>query len=253
MNSNLKAIVIDDEKHARIILKELIALNNLPVEIIGEGENLPQAIELIYALKPQLVFLDIEMPGYSGLQIADFIKDRTNFDIIFVTAYNQFAVQALRLAAFDYLLKPVQLDELTQTVARLKIKKPNLDTNTLTQQFSVLQSNLSTTAKKIVIHTHKGKHFIEMDQIYYLEASGMYTVFHLNNAQLVASKPLKDYEAFLGGIFFRIHRSYIVNCKFVVKYSNAQGPMVTLTNAKMLPVSKNKLTTFLEFLKTVIA
>lgn len=247
--TTIKAIIIDDESHARTMLKELILLANLKIEIIGEGENLPSAVNLIYSLKPDIVFLDIEMPSYSGLQINDFLKDKTDFEIIFITAYNQYAIEALRMAAFDYLLKPLQIEDLTQSIERYHNKKKHPPLN-LTNKLDTLSNNLSNNApKKIIIQTHQGIHYFELDKIYYLEASGMYTVFHLESGQFIASKPLKDFEDILGNNFFRIHRSYIINCNFVIKYSNKEGAMITLINNTTLPLSRSKKEEFVNFTK----
>jgi two-component system LytT family response regulator len=253
MNQKIKAIIVDDEKHSRTLLKELIELAELEVEIIGEGENLPNAVELIYSLKPDLVFLDIEMPGYSGLQINDFIKSEREFDIIFVTAYNQFAIEALRMSAFDYLLKPLEIDELTASIDRYKKKKVLKIDNSITKKLEVLTNNLATTTnKKIVIQSQQGMHYFETDKIYYLEASSMYTIIHMDTGQFVASKPIKDFEEILSPNFFRIHRSYIINCNYVVKYSNKEGAVVTLINNTSLPISRSKRDDFIKHSKKVL-
>jgi len=200
-----------------------------------------------------LVFLDIEMPNYSGLQINDFIKSDRNFEIVFITAYNQFAIEALRISAFDYLLKPIQLEELEQTIMRFKAKLNKLSEQKITDKLAVLNHNLNpNVSKKIVIQTHQGIHYFEINKIYYLEASGMYTVFHLEAGQFVASKPLKDFEDILGTGFFRIHRSYIVNCNYIIKYSNKEGAMVTLINNATLPLSRSKREEFINFSKNLI-
>jgi len=246
----IKAIIIDDEKHSRTITKELLSQSFPEIEIVGEGDNLPKAVELIYEFSPNLVFLDIEMPNYSGLQINDFIKSDRNFEIVFITAYNQFAIEALRISAFDYLLKPIQLDELEQTIIRFKEKLSKLSGQKITDKLEVLSHNLNpNVAKKLVIQTHQGIHYFEINKIYYLEASGMYTVFHLEAGQFVASKPLKDFEDILGGGFFRIHRSYIVNCSLITVFSNKEGGSVTLNNGTNLPISRNRKEEFLSFQK----
>jgi two-component system LytT family response regulator len=252
MDQKIRAIIIDDEKHSRTLIKELIELSELDVNIIGEGENLPSAIELIYSLKPDLVFLDIEMPGYSGLQISDFIKADRDFDIIFVTAYNQFAIEALRMSAFDYLLKPLEIDELTASIERFKKRKALAVDNSITKKLDILTNNLTKTNKKIVIQSQQGMHYFETDKIYYLEASSMYTVIHLETGQFVASKPIKDFEEILSDNFFRIHRSYIINCNYVVKYSNKDGAIVTLINNTSLPISRSKRDEFIKHSKKIL-
>ena len=172
--NEIKAIIIDDELHARTLLSKILNMSFPEIKIVGEGENLPKAVELIYSLKPDLVFLDIEMPNYSGLQINDFITANRNFDIIFVTAYNQFAVNAIKISAFDYLLKPIQIDELTATIKRYKEKYKLSTENIISKKLEVLSQNLKpNNPKKLIIQTHQGIHYFELDNILYLEASGI--------------------------------------------------------------------------------
>jgi two-component system, LytTR family, response regulator len=245
----IKVVIIDDEQHARTVLKKLLEMKFPDVEVAGEGQSLPEAVDLIYKMKPELVFLDIEMPKYSGLQINDFIKNNNDFEIIFVTAYNQYAINAIRISAFDYLLKPVQIDELTEAMKRFMKKTEMKSEKETKNRLDILQENLKTSSpKKLVIQTHQGIHYFEMENILYLEASGMYTIVHSKDGQFVASKPLKDFETLLGINYFRIHRSYIVNCNFITKISNKDGSYVTLNDGSALPISRIKKDDFSEFL-----
>jgi two-component system LytT family response regulator len=250
--NEIKAIIIDDELHARTLLSKILNMSFPEIKIVGEGENLPKAVELIYSLKPDLVFFDIEMPNYSGLQINDFITADRNFDIIFVTAYNQFAVNAIKISAFDYLLKPIQIDELTATIKRYKEKYKLSTENIISKKLEVLSQNLKpNNPKKLIIQTHQGIHYFELDNIVYLEASGMYTIIHSKDGQFVASKPLKEFEEILSSNYFRIHRSYIVNCDFITKYSNKEGGAITLSNGSSLPLSRNRKDDFIKFTKSI--
>jgi two-component system, LytTR family, response regulator len=248
--SEIKAIIIDDELHARTILSKLLNFSFPEIKIVGEGEDLPKAIELIYKEKPDLVFLDIEMPNYSGLQINDFLGTKRNFDIIFVTAYNQFAINAIKISAFDYLLKPIQEEELAISINRFKEKfETSKNLNTI-DKLEILNENLkSTHPKKLIIQNHQGIYYFELETIFYLEASGMYTIVHSKEGQFVASKPLKDFESLLSSNFFRIHRSYIVNCDYITKYSNKEGSAITINNGTSLPLSRSKKEEFLQFTK----
>lgn len=250
--NEIKAIIIDDESHARDLLSKIITISFPDIKLVGQGENLPQAVDLIYSLKPDLVFLDIEMPNYSGLQINDFIKTDKNFDIIFVTAYDQFAINAIKISAFDYLLKPVQIDELTNTINRYKEKNKLNSENTIQKKLNALSNNLKpNNPKKLVIQTHQGIHYFELDNIFYLEAGGMYTIIHSKDGQFVASKPLKEFEEILSANYFRTHRSYIVNCDYVIKYSSKEGGAITLSNGSSLPISRSRKDEFLKFTKSL--
>lgn len=242
--NRIKAIIVDDEQHARTVLNKLLGMAFPEIDIVAEGSNLPEAVNLIQTHSPDLVFLDIEMPNYSGLQINDFIKSQRNFEIVFVTAYNHYAINAIKISAFDYLLKPVQLDDLKETIARFKEKKT--DSNVINNKLEILNENLKPNQpKKLVIQTHQGIHYFDLDSIHFLEASGMYTFIHSKTGKFVASKPIKDFEELLDQNFYRIHRSYIVNCNSVIKYSAKEGNTVSLTDGSSIPLSRAKKDEFL--------
>lgn len=249
----IKAFIIDDEAHARTVLRSLLLKNFPELTILGEAESIPKAMDSIYAQKPDVLFLDIEMPHFSGLQINEFLTADCDFEIVFVTAYNQYAINAIKLSAFDYLLKPIQIQELKETVNRLISKRKNTSSSNPSEQFASLEQNLQPNKpKKLVIQSHQGIHYFETEGISHLEASGMYTIIHSANEQFVASKPIKEFEELLTEYFFRIHRSYIINCKFITLYSNKDGGSVTLKNGISLPISRNKKEAFTEYLKNVI-
>lgn len=244
--TKLRAIIVDDEQHARVVLKSLLSKLD-GVEVVAESSNLPEAIDLLKQLKPNLLFLDIEMPKYSGLRIAEFIGQEKDFEIVFVTAYNHYAINAFKVSAFDYLLKPIQLSELNTTLDRLKNKLKYQ--NDLPNKLKVLDENLSgDRLKKLTIHSHQGIHYFELDSIVYIEASGMYSIIQTTTDSFVASKPLKDIEDHLDSRFFRIHRSYIVNCNNVTKVLNKEGTSVILKNGKSLPLARSKKEEFLKCL-----
>lgn len=248
----LKAYIIDDESHARTVLKTLIERNFQEVEICGEAESIPKAIDAIKEQKPELLFLDIEMPHFSGLQIHEFFNDGHNFEIIFVTAYNQYAINAIKLSAFDYLLKPLQISELRESLHRLLIKRSSYGSNTSLEKLKALEHNMcNTQPKRLVIQTHQGTRYFDLENISHLEASGMYTIIHTKNEQFVASKPIKDFEDMLTANFFRIHRSYILNCDHITRYTNKDGGNATLKNGIVLPISRNKKELFQEYLKKI--
>lgn len=237
-NSKIKAIVVDDESHARDLMKSVLGLFEHTIEIVGEGDDLPEAVRKIQELKPKVVFLDIDMPKFSGLKIKEFIAE--DVLIVFVTAHNQHAIEALRIEAFDYLLKPLDLDNLKRCVKRIE--------NHVGKQDEKMKSALLLNDKKLAVNTQQGTHFVEIDHISYIEAAAMYSIIHFKNEQLIVSKPLKDFMHLESKGFFRTHRSYLVNSKKVERFSSAFGNEVILENGITIPVSRTAKDKFKAFM-----
>ena len=227
-NSIIRAIVVDDESHARDLMKSVLGLFEHNIKIVGEGIDLPDAVRKIQELKPQVVFLDIDMPKFSGLKITEFLSD--DILIIFITAHSQHAIEALRIEAFDYLLKPLDLDNLKRCIARIE--------NHIGKHEEKAKSTLLLNDKKLAVNTQQGTHFVEIDQISYIEAAAMYSIIHFKNEQLIVSKPLKDFMYLENRGFFRTHRSFLVNSKKVERFSSAYGNEVILDNGITVPVSR---------------
>lgn len=244
--NRLKCVIIDDEKHARVILRELLKDLDREIEVVGEGSDLPQAVKLMNEYNPDILFLDIEMPNYSGLQIGDFMHPDKEVEIVFVTAYDQYAIDAIRLSAFDYLLKPVQPDDLRKCIERYKRQRSLKTHSEVLPRLQNLSNNLEHGGhKKIAIRNLQHIHYLDVNTIDYVEASGMYSVFHTRTDQIVSSKPIKEYEDVLGDRFYRIHRTYIVNLEQVEQFSSENGAMVVLKSGKSLPVARAKKPAFL--------
>lgn len=230
MTKSIKYIIIDDEKNARDLLNFSIESIDSSFQIVGQASNLLDGVDLIKKLKPQVVFLDVQMPHYTGLKIRDFLSEQdTDFLLIFVTAYDQYSIQAIRLSAFDYLLKPIDINELEICLERVL--------NSTSQKSSTFhQLNNLSNKDTITLKSHQGTYFVHINDIQYIEASGMYSNFYLNDRKMVISKPLKSYEE-IHPCLMRIHRSYIVNTSFIEKI---EGPNLILKNKKSLPLSRNK-------------
>lgn len=233
-----KAIVIDDELHARTLLKGMLEEFCSDIEVLATCEDLPNGVKNIRKLKPDLVFLDIEMPGHSGLELLDFFdRDEVNFDIIFTTAYNNYAIQAFKLSAIDYLLKPIEPEELEKSVERFKFKSIKTD-------YSILKSNLTQgSVKKLAIPTISAIKFIETDQILFMKADGAYTQIYLqNNTNITSSKSLKTFEESLSENrnFFRCHKSYIVNLSHITDYIKSDGGYMKVDNKHEVAISSEK-------------
>lgn len=229
-----KAILVDDEQHAIDLFKKVLELFDNKIEIIGEANNLPNALQLIEKSKPDVVFMDIEMPKYSGLQLQDFVNETRNFEIIYVTAHNEYAIEAIRLEAFDYLLKPIDIDQLKKCLLRLDQRLQNKKLNH-SQSNESLENN-----SKLAINTHNGIHYIDIASIYYIEASAMYSIIHLEKEQIIVSKPLKEFSFLEIRNFLRTHRSFIVNLDKIVRLSSKEGTEVELTDGRRIPLSSGR-------------
>jgi two-component system LytT family response regulator len=238
------AIIVDDEKMARALLEGMLREYCPEVEILDSCIDLPSGVKSIRKNKPDLVFLDIEMPGHSGIELLDFFDEKeVNFSIIFTTAYNQYAINAFKLSAIDYLLKPIEPEELESAVNRFKNRKQN---------FTVLKENLnSDLPKKIAVSTVNSIKFIETNDILFLKAEGSYTDITLSSGKvLTASKGLKKFEEVLDSdkSFYRCHKSYIVNLKYISEYIKTAGGSLLVNDEFHVGLSSEKVSELFELM-----
>lgn len=241
----MKAIIVDDEQKGRNLLKELIVRYCPEVQVLGLAKNALEGIELIKHFSPDLVFLDINMPEIDGFGMLERL-DTLNFDLIFVTAYHQHAIRAYKFSAFDYLLKPIDPEELTATIARLIAKKEGLG---LQERLGLLMKNLENPHKsptRLTIHSTDGISVLNISEIACLEADGPYTIFHLaNQPKIISSRHLKEYDEMLSpNGFFRCHHSFLVNLNHIKKFVRADN-YVILSNGFQAEVSKRRKDEFL--------
>lgn len=223
-----KAIIVDDEEMARALLQGMIVEYCPNVEVVDTCKDLPCGVKSIRKYQPDIVFLDIEMPGHSGLELLDFFDDKEiNFSIIFVTAYNRYAIQAFKLSAVDYLLKPIESEDLIEAVKLFEKSKKTID-------YRVLKNNLTPSApKKIGLSSVSSVSFVELDQILFLQADGSYTKIYLKDGRsIVTSKSLKHFENTLveNLEFFRCHKSFIVNINYITEYVKSDGGYLKINN-----------------------
>jgi two-component system LytT family response regulator len=233
-----KAIIIDDEEMARTLLKGMVQEYCPTIEIVDLCKDLPNGVKSIRKYRPDIVFLDIEMPGHSGLELLDFFnEDEIDFSIIFVTAYNQYAIQAFKLSAVDYLLKPVEINDLKNAIKLIE-KQTN------TQKLNVLRENLGgSSVKKIALATSNSILFVEIDTILFFQADGSYTkVVLLDGKTLLMSKGLKHFENILteNQQFFRCHKSYLVNLKHVTEHIKSDGGQLKINDKFEVSLSADK-------------
>ena len=234
------AVIIDDEKSARETLRAMLDLYCPTVRVLGEADGVETGRELIRTMKPELIFLDVEMPTGTGL---DLIKgmEPVQAQIIFTTAYAHYAIHAIKLPALDYLLKPVNRQELIAAVAKMKRKEPELQHEVL----DLLKQQLDgkkEQSERLVITSLQGFEVIKISDILYCEGERNYTTFHLNNKEaLLSSKTLKEYEMMLpSDKFIRVHQSYLVNINYVKRYLKGRGGTLIMANGKSIEVSKHK-------------
>jgi len=244
----LKAIIVDDEAKARRILERFIAEYCPQIELVAMSEDVPQAVKAIQKFKPDLVFLDIEMPGYNGFQLLEFFED-INFEIIFTTAYSEFALKAFQVSAIDYLLKPIQIDQLVAAVQKLEKIQGN---SLIRQRLQTLQNNLEEyKIKKIVVQLSEGSLFVELKDIIYLKAEGSYAnIFFKDGNKVVVSKNLKDFEDQLTMEegFFRTHRSFLINTAHL-KNISSDGTEAIMINQAIINISRERKQEFSNFMK----
>jgi len=240
----IKAIIVDDEKRGRETLQNLVAKYTSNVEIIDMAESAKDGIDLINKIKPDLVFLDIEMPHGSGFDLLESFKGDINFEVIFTTAFDQYAIQAIKFAALDYLLKPIDIEELQEAIKRVEQQMGAAGSS---KNFEVFLENLKGITKKIALPTGNGISFIETSDIIRCEASGNYTCFYLKSKEkILVSKTLKEFEDILGEQdFYRVHNSHLVNLIHVVKYVKLGGDMVVMDDGSQIEISRRKKDGFL--------
>jgi len=232
-------IIIDDEKNARETLQKML-LRYFPtrVNIVGMADSVKIAVELIKENTPDVVFLDIEMPGENGLELFSYFKN-PNFSVIFTTAYQQYAINAIKFAALDYILKPINQIELGEAISKLE-KKDHINRNTSLHIETLLHNlNLdSGSFNKIILPTREGYELEKIRNIMYCKADKNYCEIHTVSNIIIVSKPLKYVVDLLPEeLFFRIHKSYYVNQNYIKSLSRTDGDHVVLENDVNLPVS----------------
>jgi len=243
----MRAIIIDDESDSRKTLRNFLQLFCPDVEVIGEAENVASGVKLLKEKQPDVLFLDIQMPDGTGFNLLEQIQP-ISFDVIFSTAYDQFALKAFEYSAVDYLLKPIDPDKLIQAVNKIK---PN-STQEINQKIDTLLDNYQKKeAKKIGLPYSEGIEFIEIKNILRCEAADNYTNFILTDGRLlIVSKNISSFEKMLPAqTFHRIHKSHLINLVHLKKYVRSDGGYVIMMDGSELPIARRRKDEFLEQLK----
>jgi len=240
----IRAIIIDDEQESRNTVINI--LNNFckNIQVVAQAENVKAGIEIIEKENPDVVFLDIQMPDGTGFDLLEELVE-VNFQVIFVTAYDQYALKAIKFSALDYLLKPVNPQHLIDAVE--KLKKPETDFGLISKQISTLLRN-KNGFERITLPTFDGLRFIILKDIIRCEADNNYTNFYLNSGEKVlVTKTLKEYDESLSGEdFIRVHQSHLVNSKYIDRYIKGDGGTIIMTDGSQVEVSRRRKEEFLK-------
>lgn len=244
----MKVIIIDDEEDAIDILESIINLNKEEYSIVGKTTDPVKGLGLIKKHNPDVVFLDIEMPEMNGFELLESLSE-INFEIIFATAYDEYAIRAIKENALDYILKPVTFSEVMKALGKAKKKRTISQVNQ--PDYKLLLNNLhSNYFERIRISTSSGFEFMYTDELIFLKAEGSYTdVYSKNSDKLLISKPIKQIEQELNpNIFFRVHRSYIINIRFIKRFDRTKNIIIMINGAE-IPLSRRRYDEFITFLK----
>lgn len=249
----LKALLIDDESNNLDNLAFLLENDCENILIVGKANSGSLAKEILSKKEVDVIFLDIQMPNQDGFQFLESLG-KHDYKIIFVTAYNEYAIKAIKANALDYLLKPINIDELHATIKKLNQTFSTNDWNRKEQetiQKLLEQIKPSKYSKRLALHQLGSICYVEVDEIVSLQADSNYTIIHLGNLQkMVFSKTLKDFEEMLDPEHFaRIHKSYIVNLHHVKEYKSTDGGMVKMSDGNLWSISRRQLDDFLSKMK----
>lgn len=237
----MKTVIVDDELFARQSVEAIIQDAFPEIEIAGQADSVKSAVLLIKNIKPDLVFLDVDLPDGNGFDVLNQLKP-IGFEIIFITAHQEYAMKAIKFSAFDYILKPVSITELTDAVNRVIRDKAQKTQQIKLDAFFNNFENIRHEVKKIVLKTSESIHLINVPDIIRCEADNNYTTFYLlSGERIIVSKGLKDYEDLLGNYgFFRVHQSHLINIKYLSRFDKREGGFVVLTDKTHVPVSQRK-------------
>lgn len=244
-----KAVIVDDELDAIESIKLILAENIDFIEVVGTAQNVDDARRIIQTTDPNIVFLDIEMPGGSGFEVLEGLPDR-NFQVIFVTAYNQYAIKAFKYSAVDYILKPIDIDELVNAVCKIKSTK----NHNVEDKINLLLENVkSSKPDKIALSTSESIEFVRIADIVQIHAEGSYSTLKLSDqSELLVSKNLGEFESLLEDHpFYRTHQSHLINLLHVRKITRL-GNEIVMEDGSVAFLSRRKKNQFLELMTTMV-
>ncbi|UKN00257.1 LytTR family DNA-binding domain-containing protein [Paracrocinitomix mangrovi] len=246
--SLLKAVIVEDEEIGRETLRNYLANYCKDVEVCGEGTNIQEGEELITKYQPDIVFLDIEMPFGNGFDLLEKL-DEINFEVVFITAYSNYAIKALNLSAAYYILKPIDIDELIAAVEKIKSNSGNKERFQNTQILADNIKSINDREQKIVLPQIDGFEVVKIKNIIRAEAADNYTILYLEDGiKYTLSKTLKHYEELLSDFgFLRSHKSHLINLEHVVKYKKGKVGVASMTDGSAALISANAKKTLMDY------
>ena len=243
-----KVLIIDDENRTRDFVKKMIDSFNLDLDVYTDGENVETGVEAINRIQPDILLLDIQMPDGTGFDVLNSIETK-NFEVIFITAYQEYAIKAIKFSALDYILKPIDSEELHSSIITaidsLEFKREET-------KFIALENNIQpNNRRKLVLKTQECVYVVDLNEIIRCEADKNYTFFYLNSGKkILVSRTLKDYETMLNGYgFFRIQQSHLINLEYLDRYDKQQGGAVIMKDGTAVPLSPAKKDQFFKLLE----
>lgn len=246
----MKALIIDDEKRTRELIAKMIESFDMQIETFPIGENVASGLAAIESIQPDLVFLDIQMPDGTGFDLLKMVPKK-NFEVVFITAHEEFAIKAIKFSALDYILKPVDADELRAALERAVASAHHKKEDS---QYDALQSNIQPAQKRrLVLKTQESVHVVDLDKIIRCEADRNYTSFYLTEGKkILVSKTLKDYETLLSSHnFLRVQQSHLINLDYVDRYDKGNGGSVVMKDGSEVPLSPAKRDLFFKILENL--
>ena len=248
----LRLVIIDDEQNARELISNTVLHNCKNVEIVGTAESVKEGLELINTVNPDVVLLDVQMPDGTGFDLLSKLKD-IKFKVIFITAHQEFALQAFKFSALNYILKPVDTEELVSSINKVE---EVLEQNNMDMKMKILYDNLqnkSKDSKKLILKSTDQIHAVNVKDIVRCESEGNYTTFILSDGRkLLATKILKEFDEMLQNYnFFRVHQSHLINIDFFETFIKADGGTVVMKDKSKIPLASRKKEAFLKLLSSL--
>jgi two-component system LytT family response regulator len=239
----IRSVIIDDEPESRTAVSNILTNYCEDVEILGEAGDVASGIQLIRQTQPDVVFLDIQMPDGTGFKLLESFDD-IQFQVIFITAFDQYAIKAIKFSAIDYILKPVDPQQIIKAVQKLRKMSP--EKNQYSERIGMLLENKQKVTK-IALPTQNGYRLVRIGDIIRCEADNNYTNFYLRTTEkFLVTRTLKDYELMLDhDSFMRVHQSHLINLNFVEQYIKGDGGIAIMSDGSEVEISRRKKDTFL--------
>ncbi len=245
----MNAVIIDDEKKTRDFIESIIKKFFPEIKILEKASSVKEGITAISIYSPDIVFLDIEMQDGTGFNVLEAITER-NFELVFITAYNQYAIKAFKYSAIDYLVKPIDIDDFICSIKRVKSKRNKVINQLI--NFQVLKENIEKKSPtKLVIPSSKGFEYIKLKDIIRFEADGRYTnIYLINNKKITVSKMLKEFIDYVDEkYFYRTHKSHLINLHFVKMYVKTEGGHIIMKDESQVAIAREKKAEFLKIME----